>query len=77
MQIPDIPADLLAQLKNNLGDLYVYSDRFEEARPLLQEALALRTQVFGAQSGKAARSLDSLGSLRICPGQLPGRQGKF
>ncbi len=70
LEIPGIPAYLAAQLKNNLGELYTREDRFAEARPLLLEALAARTELFGAQSGKAARSLDSLGSLEFAQGHF-------
>ncbi len=55
--------EVRARLLSAVGEVYVSLGRFREAEPLLREALALREQVFGADSLEVAESLQLLGRL--------------
>jgi serine/threonine-protein kinase len=59
---PGDPA--LADAMNDLGTVLAALQRFDEARPLLAEALTLRRRAFGDRSAEVATSLHNLGHLQ-------------
>jgi CHAT domain-containing protein len=52
-----------ALIRNNLADVYIKTERFSDARRLLEEALAIRSELFGSDSEPAWRSRVSLAAL--------------
>jgi serine/threonine protein kinase/Tfp pilus assembly protein PilF len=61
--------EVRAALVDTMGDVYSSLGLFDRARPLLEEALRTRTQVFGASSLPVADTLHSLGLLLQSRGQ--------
>ncbi len=61
--------EVRATLVDTMGDVYSSLGLFDRARPLLEEALRTRTQVFGASSLPVADTLRSLGLLLQSRGQ--------
>ncbi|MDH3456620.1 MAG: serine/threonine-protein kinase [Gemmatimonadota bacterium] len=65
------PADTgqLAEVWDALGTLYWVQDRYEEAEPLLRQALAARRSFHGSESGLVASSMNNLAALLDDVGQ--------
>ncbi|HEY0704463.1 MAG TPA: tetratricopeptide repeat protein [Candidatus Acidoferrales bacterium] len=53
-----------ADLYETLGGIYQKLGRLDQAEPLLQQALAKQTSIFGAGSVESAKAMLALGSLR-------------
>lgn len=54
-----------ATIRQNLGELYLALERHEEARVMMDEALAIRTKLFGDDSEEAWRSRSGIASLLV------------
>ncbi|MFM7449309.1 MAG: tetratricopeptide repeat protein [Leptolyngbyaceae cyanobacterium] len=63
------PAPLLATSLNSLAQLYASQGRYEEAEPLLREALQLRRELLGERNPDVATSLNNLALLYNAQGR--------
>lgn len=73
-EFTDAPS-LQARLMDVIGMVYSSLGRYEEAEPLLRQALELRQKSFSGNHEDLAVSLDHLGLLQISRGQLDEAEG--
>lgn len=59
----------LARIQNNYAEVLAAIGRFDNALPLFEAALALRTKLFGAKSSEVARTLAALGEHEVMEGR--------
>jgi serine/threonine-protein kinase len=62
--------EIKARLLNVIGDVYLQYDLNDKARPLIERALLLNTQLFGADSKEAADSQQAMARLARNRGDL-------
>jgi CHAT domain-containing protein/Tfp pilus assembly protein PilF len=55
--------DIVAEVINNLANIYVNEGRYGDAEPLLQKSLAMRERVLGPEHAAVAGNLNDLGVL--------------
>jgi serine/threonine-protein kinase len=73
----DLQPQLQATLQTLLGDMYRKLGSYEQAEPLLEQALATRTQVLGDSHPEVAASLHALGRLHTDTGSFDRAESLF
>jgi serine/threonine-protein kinase len=69
--------EIQAELKATIGVIYQRRGEFESAKPLLEEALELRRELYGREHAEVAASLNSLADLRMELGQYAAAEHLF